>query len=139
MAKINMLPSHEKQITVKTLHSFWIKNITVIFFFFTIQIFIIVTNFWSWSKYKSRWKIMCIPSRIVQAGDDTRNYPAWISLFHLLCVIACTHYSTRTTSLTPVKNSTCLFCLWHLLSWTLERKEWKKDQKHQIAWLIIYF
>ena len=47
LAKINISPSHEKREKIKTLHSFWIENISVIVFFFARQIFISVTDFWS--------------------------------------------------------------------------------------------
>ena len=56
-----------------------------------------------------------------------------ISLLHLMHVIAHPHPGTLATSLMRVKNSTCHFCLWHLLSGTLEWKKWKKDQKHQFS------
>ena len=56
----------------------------------------------------------------------------YISLFHLMHVIAPTHASTCTTSLMHVKKCTCHFCLWHLLSRILEWRNWKKCQKHQI-------
>ena len=56
------------------------------------------------------------------------------SLLHLIHAIACTHTSTCTTSLMNVKNSTCHFCLWHLLYITLKQRKWKKEQKqkHQV-------
>ena len=56
--------------------------------------------------------------------------PRWgISLLHLLHAIACAHARTHTISLMRVKNSTCHFCLWHLLSGTLEQRKWKKETR----------
>ena len=45
-----------------------------------------------------------------------------ISMMH---VIAHAHASTHATVLMCVKNSTCHFSLWHLLSGTLEWRKWK--------------
>ena len=49
------------------------------------------------------------------------------SILHLVCVIARVHVNTCATSLMFVKNSLLL-----LLSGTLERRKWRKEQKHQI-------
>ena len=51
------------------------------------------------------------------------------SLLHLMRAITLIHASTRTTSLKRVKNSTRHFCLWHLLSGTLEQRKQKKELK----------
>ena len=42
------------------------------------------------------------------------------------------------TQYKDVKDSTHHFCLWNLLSGTLEWRKWKKDQKHQNEELIIF-
>ena len=60
-------------------------------------------------------------------------------LLHLMRVITRTHASTRATSLMRAENSTRHFCLWYLLSGTLEWRKWKKDQKHQIeCWSLTF-
>ena len=75
LAKINISPSHEKREKIKTLHSFWIENISVIVFFFARQIFISATDFRSWSKSKNRWNVTCNAIRVSWAGNDTPNNP----------------------------------------------------------------
>ena len=61
------------------------------------------------------------PSRTTQ-----RHLVFYCSLLHLMPVMAYKHTSTCTPSVMCVKNSTHLFCLWHLLSVTLEqRNEWE--------------
>ena len=52
-----------------------------------------------------------------------RNFSVRTSLLHLMCAIACSHVCTRGTSLMRVKPSMRYFCLWHLLSVTLERRK----------------
>ena len=54
------------------------------------------------------------------------------TVIHLMCAVTHTQASTLPTCLMNVKNSMCHFCLWHLLSGTLECRKWKKDQKYQI-------
>ena len=46
----------------------------------------------------------------------------YTSLPHFMCAIAHARVSRRATSLMCVKNSMLLFCLWHLLSATLEQR-----------------
>ena len=47
---------------------------------------------------------------------------------------ACAHAGTHSTGLIQVKNSMHHFCLWHLLSGTLE---WKKNWKNKISdWIV---
>ena len=47
-----------------------------------------------------------VMTRTIEHQQDIIN-----SLLHLMRTIACTHISTRATSLMHVKNSTCHFCL----------------------------
>ena len=68
----------------------------------------------------------------VQCSIWSSIFCTLFSLINLMCVITCAHDSTLTTSLMRVKNSTCHFCLWHLLSGTLECRKWKKDKRYQI-------
>ena len=50
------------------------------------------------------------------------------SLLHLMRAITRAHASTLASMLMRVKNSTRHFCLWRLLSGTLEWRKWKKDK-----------
>ena len=50
------------------------------------------------------------------------------SFLQLMLAIVRGHASTWSTSLMRVKNSMRHFCLWHLLSGTLEWRKWKKDK-----------
>ena len=55
-----------------------------------------------------------------------------LSLLHLMSAIPHVHASTCVTILMCEKNSLCHFCLWHLLSGTLEQGKWMKEEKNQI-------
>ena len=54
------------------------------------------------------------------------------SFLYLIHAITSAHASTCATSLMHVKSSMRHFCLWHLLSGTLEWRKWKKNEKHWI-------
>ena len=64
-----------------------------------------------WKKWKKHRNVICI-------------------LLHLMHATACAHPSTRTSSLVHVRNGTCHFCLWPLLSRILEQRKWKNEQKN---------
>ena len=60
------------------------------------------------------------------------------SPLYLICAFACADISTGATSLKHAKSSMCHFCLWHLLSGTLELKtikEWTKTSN----WIVDHF
>ena len=61
--------------------------------------------------------------------------PFIINILQLMRAFPRPHHSTFTISLMYVKNTLHHFCLLHLLSGTLERRKWKKDEQHQIKWL----
>ena len=57
-------------------------------------------------------------------------------LIHLMHAIAYALVSIHTTSLMHVKKSMCHFCLWYLLSGTLQWRKWK----HQTTnWIVDHF
>ena len=67
-------------------------------------------------------------------------YAMKCSVNHLMCAIACTYTSTRTTNIMHVKNNKHHFCLWHLLGGTLEWRKWKnknnKLNSSSLRWLV---
>ena len=69
--------------------------------------------------------------------NQIKEFLMLASLLHLMRAITRAHASTRAISLMRVKNSIHHFCFWHLLSGTLERRKWKKEQEHQIKQVII--
>ena len=60
-----------------------------------------------------------------------------IQTLHLMCAIARGHASTCATGLMRVENSMRHFCLTLIVS-DIGIKKMKKDQTHQIEWLIIF-
>ena len=70
-----------------------------------------------------------------------KNFGWCTSLIDLMCAIACTHTTTSIISLMHVKNNMCHFCLWNLLSWTMEWIKWKKEQNIENAsnWIVDHF
>ena len=56
----------------------------------------------------------------------------------LIHVIARAHASTRSISLMRVKNSTCQFCLWHLLFGPSEWRKWKDKNIKLNSWSFFF-
>ena len=69
-------------------------------------------------------------------GDRVFKTSLKISLIHLMRAIAHAHVSTRATGLSRVRNSSRHFCLWHLLSGTLE---WRKWNNKITNWIFGHF
>ena len=72
-------------------------------------------------KNDSKWrKIMSVALHISESKHPSVVVSIWCKQSH-------THFSIPSTNLMCVKNITCHFCLWHLLSGTLEQRQ-KKEQ-----------
>ena len=73
-------------------------------------------------------------SKDTKTLDDVPVLSIWCAQLHA-------HTTTSIISLMHVKNNMCHFCLWNLLSWTMEWIKWKKEQNIENAsnWIVDHF
>ena len=82
-----------------------------------------------YTKYKK-------PQNIINLIKVISSYN--ITLTHLMHAIVCAQASTCATSLMRVTNSMCYFCLWQLLSGTLEWRKWKNKNIKLKGWSFFF-